>query len=307
MRASPPPWRGTPVCVPPCPGKAKALGLGRVVEGAGGVLGAPALAVPPQRGARQPPHPRGAAMGPVPPPHGRCRGWQRLRGLSLLPGGGGTGGCGGGTWGSPLHGEGPRCPRHRTRGGHLAAAPGSSPRGGPKGNRPPRPVLQESPKRKSWGRGGGLPAYPRFASQYGSLLGGGAFLPAPHPAMSNRGASSVSGGGGSRRGEGALGEGGGLGGAVPPPNRSITSPRDSHWTQTQTRGVRPPPKPPPRRTPTPPPCCLCPQGESGGHQEALAGVSPPPRWGRGWGGGGDRAGGGEGGPPPRNRCGLRVV
>lgn len=90
VRALPPPWRGTPVCVdprvcpPPCPGKAKALGSGRVVADAGG---GGTGGTPPTVGVQ------GAAVRlvtpPRPAPHDHCRACERLRG-SLLPGDGGT-------------------------------------------------------------------------------------------------------------------------------------------------------------------------------------------------------------------------
>lgn len=217
----------TPVCVPPlAQGRRKPWAQGGQWQMLGGGTGGtlPTVGV------------QGAAVRPVSPPrpphYDHCRAWERRRG-SLLPGDGGTAGRRGGmVLGGP--------PPHRTRGGHVAVGLGSSPWGGPKATGPPRPVVQVSPKRRSWG---GLPVYPPFSPQYSSHLGRGASLPTPPSPVSKRGASSLSEGGVSCRGGGRTWGGGRReGGHAPsPPSVHHVTTRLTLDTDTNA-GCPPPPK-----------------------------------------------------------------
>lgn len=105
-----------------------------------------------------------------------------------------------------------------------------------------------------------------------------------------------------------LGRGRPWGGPCPPPSVHHVTTRLTLETDTNV-GCPPPPKKIPL---VGPPLLSVPQGEMGGHQEALAGSHLPPQVGKGWRGRG-RGWGERGkapGPPPQkknNRCGLRVV
>ena len=140
----------------------------------------------------------------------------------------------GGRWTPPQY----RGSQHRAqcRGGRWGQFHVGAHKGNPLPPPPPWTVLQWSPKRRGWRWGAS--SVPPFSPQYGSHFWGREMISVCPPSTMSGGG----GGGGHIERRALLGRGRPVGVVrPPPPNQSITLPRDSHWTDTNV-GCPPPPK-----------------------------------------------------------------